>query len=526
MPRNTYRALIAGLFVCLFRPAFCQTDSLPFSISLVEETHASWPGMHSFSMGADAGQWILIGGRIGGIHTLLPPDPFPVSEANDSIFLFDPLSDAYYTSGLSTLPEILQGQLRSTNAEYVQRDGHLYIIGGYGYDMVSDSFITNPLLTAVDLNLLHAAILADGDITPAFRYIEDSVFSITGGNAALFDEEVCIFGGHDFGGIYTHPASPLFTQRYTNRFMQFHLNDDGTDMSVSDMTWETDTIAFHRRDGNLAPVIFPDGNSGLVAFGGVFQYEADLPWQEPVFVHPDSIYTDTSFHQKFNSYTCPLIPMYKNSTQQYFAILFGGIAQFYYDAINDTIKEDLNVPFVKDISAIVMQADGEMQQIVLPIQMDGLLGSNAVFVPNDALMAYDNGVLDLDAMAADVLLGYIYGGIDAEFANFTPSIASNRLFAVWLHRNDLLQVPQSDAGYVSVMPNPFGEKFELLNRGDQPITEYAIYALSGEEVLRKNIFISPGNFLSVYCSGLPGGMYILKVWSGDNSCATRLFHMQ
>ncbi|MEI2675843.1 MAG: hypothetical protein V9F05_17575 [Chitinophagaceae bacterium] len=84
------------------------------------------------------------------------------------------------------------------------------------------------------------------------------------------------------------------------------------------------------------------------------------------------------------------------------------------------LKQDLNVPFVNDISTIIKYADGSTEQYPQPIQFDALLGSNAEFILNNSIPHYNNRVIKLHDINGSVLAGYIYGGIDALIPNFTP----------------------------------------------------------------------------------------------------------
>lgn len=511
------------LFGC--KIATAQVTTTPFTVELEEITHSDWPGLQSFASASVNNQWILFCGRTGGLHDLLPPDPFPVSQANSRIFLLDPVTGEQWSASINGLADSLRDQLRSTNTEWIQQGNYLYIIGGYGKDTTLDRFVTFPFLTAVNLNMLSDALVNATDIAPAFRMMRDSLFCVTGGELEMMSGKMYLFGGHVFDGIYSKPAGPTFTQTYTNTLRSFSLTDDGTDIIISDVQMLTDTIAFHRRDLNFDPVIFPGETAAIAAFSGVFQYEADWVWKNPVYVTEDSVFTDTAFSQLLNGYTCPVMTIFDSVEQNYYATFFGGISQYYHNIADDTIKEDLNVPFVKDISTIIRYADGTTEQILQPILFDSYLGANAQFFLNDSVAHYSNGVIQLHHINGTVNAGYIFGGIDAAFANFTPSTASNRLFKVLLHNEKPLGIFNEPSGEVTVFPNPVNSILKVKNSTRVNISSVQIINALGEIVIRQNQCISPDEIVSIPVADLQPGMYFIRL-NGDGEIAPIAFCRQ
>lgn len=55
--------------------------------------------------------------------------------------------------------------MRSTNMQYYQDGNKLYLIGGYGYDSASNSLITFPVLTVIDVNETMQAIISGRHFT-------------------------------------------------------------------------------------------------------------------------------------------------------------------------------------------------------------------------------------------------------------------------------------------------------------------------------------------------------------------------
>jgi hypothetical protein len=108
---------------------------------------------------------------------------------------------------------------------------------------------------------------------------------------------------------------------------------------------------------------------------------------------------------------------------------------------------DTNLPFVNDITSVVVDADGNYTQNhlgMMPELFDQqnrrlLLGTNAEFLPAGGVPKFGNGVINFDALGSQTTLGYIYGGImaSAPHVRGNPgqlSGASNHVFEVVLIR--------------------------------------------------------------------------------------------
>jgi hypothetical protein len=282
MFKNLLLACCFTLFLAL--QSLAQEWPTPFTLRLEEATWPDWPGMHSFAHAHHDGRWFVLYGREGGMHAMIPPDPFPIAEANQHVRMLDPETGEFWERSIFELPDSLAFPLRSTNPQFVQQDGFLYVMGGYGKDTTSDDFITFATLVAVDLDVLRLALESGTSMEPAFRLYRDSLFYLSGAEAEMLNDKVYLFGGHEFTGEYTMIGGIGFTQRYTNEVRSFIIDDDGTTFSVSYVQIQYDSILFHRRDLNVAPVVFPGEQFGLAAYSGVFQYDANLPWLSDVYL--------------------------------------------------------------------------------------------------------------------------------------------------------------------------------------------------------------------------------------------------
>lgn len=492
-----------------------QDTTPPFTISLEDVTYSEWPGLQSYVTGVWDGKWLMFAGRIGGLHAFLPPNPFMPMEANKEIHLMDPITGDHWSVSVTSLPEDLSNQLQSTNPQAFQRGNTLYIIGGYGHDETAMEMRTFPALTAINLETLSAAIMDGTDIYPSFRTIQDTLFEVTGGEIGVIGDTVYLFGGHAFTGVYSKPAGPQFTQVYTDRLMKFRLLDDGTDLSLADVELITDTTAFHRRDLNFEPMMLPGEEKALIALSGVFQYEADRPWHEPVVVTADGYYVDEALYQKMNNYTCPVMSIYDADSETTYLTLFGGISEYWFDEDDSSLIQDLNAPFVNDITTIIRQPDGSMSQYIQPVSFNELLGSNAEFIINPDVPQYDDRIIKLHEVDGDVLAGYIFGGIDAEIPNFTPSTASNKLFKVWLHYNRETAITEAYKGTIRLYPNPVSDMVQIDNQMGSAVTNFAISDVIGRTVYQSTASIPSGYKRTIDLSKLPAGVYSVSIWCGD-----------
>ncbi len=440
-----------------------------FNIEIEPLTLSNAPGVHSYSWGLTSDQkWVILGGRLDGLHRRQPWAAFLEQDNNKSVFVIDPISEQVWSADLSVLPAPIFEQLQSTNQEFIQRDNTLYIIGGYGFSTINNDHITYPNLTAVSLDDLANAVINGNNITSYFRQITDSKFKVTGGQLGLLENTFYLVGGQLFDGAYNPMGpenGPGFTQVYTNDIRSFELLDDGTTLTITNYLATHDTVNLHRRDYNMAPQIFPNGEKGFTAFSGVFDY-SDMPYLNSVDITaPNSYTTNNNFNQYLSQYHSAKLPIYDTAANYMHTIFFGGMSQFTLDDLGNLV-EDLDVPFVKTISRISRDGAGVMQEVDLEyIEMPSLVGSGAEFIPVHQYY-YDNEVLDLNAVPnAKTLVGYIYGGIESTEPNIffindgTQSFASNVIFKVYINKSSASSLKEItlDGGNVfnlQAYPNP------------------------------------------------------------------------
>ena len=127
------------------------------------------------------------------------------------------------------------------------------------------------------------------------------------------------------------------------------MSDDGTTINLSGFVYQLDTINFHRRDLNIAPIVKPDGSFGIGAYGGVFRKDSNLPFREPIRISAGGTTNVNPYQQTMNHYTCAVMPIYDSATQKMYTTFIGGISLYDFNDTTSIIKRDSLVPFINDI---------------------------------------------------------------------------------------------------------------------------------------------------------------------------------
>ncbi len=421
----------------------------PFEIQLQAAEVPGLPGVQSYAFGQAGGKWLIVGGRVDGLHRFQPFLSFDAAGRNTDLIVIDPVYRQVWTKPMSVLPASIKEQLSSTNMEFWQEGNYLYCVGGYGYSETQSNRVTYDKLTAIDVPNVINAVINDQPYASYFRQITDAQFQVTGGRLRKINDTYYLLGGQKFTGAYTMgggggPGGGT-SQQYTNAVRKFTLTDDGTTITVTHLTPYLSSTYLHRRDYNAESQILPNGEEGVTMFSGVFQQSVDLPFLNAVTVDANGYSVESNFEQHYNHYHCPALPVYSASSNEMHTVFFGGIAQFYEN--NGTLVQDDNVPFVKTIARVTRDGNGNMTETKLPVEMPGLLGASAEFIPNLSLPHYPNHVFKLDSLApGDHLMGYIYGGIHSTQPNIffsnngTQSWASTNIYKVILTVNAPLPV--------------------------------------------------------------------------------------
>jgi hypothetical protein len=497
MSFKNFYLLIGGIFSAM---AIVAQNNFDYSISISPLSINDLPGFHSYAHAQHDGKWLIVGGRKDGLHARQPFNSFPQAYNNKDFYVIDVKDGVFYNKNLTSLPGSIEEQLQSTNMNFYQDNDTLYIVGGYAYSESYDNHITFPYLTSIHVSgLINAIVNNEDDLTPYVKQTEDAVFAVTGGQLGKIGQYFYLIGGHRFDGRYnphgpTH--GPGFTQTYTNQIRKFKIDNSGNQLSYSDYSTITDPVHLRRRDYNLVPQILPDGSEGYIISSGVFQINDDLPFLYPVEISESGYTPVTGFNQYLSNYHSAKVGIYDSTNNEMHSIFFGGISQYYYS--NGNLIQDNLVPFVKTISMITRYADGSFEEFQLPVEMPGLRGASAEFIPNKEISHYGNEVVKLNDINNDtVTLGYILGGIGSSSLNpfsnnrTSDTYADNTIYEVKLIKGAFTNIPAisgSNPYIFDIFPNPTKGKFTIRYHLPKPVSvTYFIPSIDGK-ILQKGLF--------------------------------------
>ncbi|MBC5841781.1 hypothetical protein H8R23_10220 [Flavobacterium sp. F-380] len=441
------------ILILSFKTAVAQ-DSFSYDVQLTPIAIANLPGLHSYVFAQHNGKWLVIGGRKDGIHARQPFNAFPQAQNNTDIYVIDINTKQLWSASLNLLSSGIAEQLQSTNMNFYQDENTLYIIGGYAFSATANNHITFDKLTSVDVPNLITAVIAGTPITTYFKQISDAIFQNTGGQLGKIGTDFYLIGGQVFTGRYNPNNGGSFVQSYTSQIQKFTIDNSGMQLSYGNYSTVTDAINLHRRDYNLVPQVFPNGEEGYTISSGVFQINEDLPFLYPVDIKSSGYFPQTQFNQYLSNYHSGKVGLYDQTENQMHTVFFGGISQYYYNGT--TLIQDNNVPFVKTISRVTRLADGTLKEYNLPVEMPNLKGAGAEFIPNTNLPHYDNDVIKLSQILEnEFIIGHIYGGIQSPtISSFTDNkntatSADPTVYEVKLIKNNNLSVASIDG------KNPF-----------------------------------------------------------------------
>ena len=89
---SNYKAIRhKNIFFTLITILFCiqiQAQSFDYKLDLKPVVIANFPGIHSFAYDQHQGKWLLIGGRLDGLHARQPFNAFPQNKNNQVLVYF------------------------------------------------------------------------------------------------------------------------------------------------------------------------------------------------------------------------------------------------------------------------------------------------------------------------------------------------------------------------------------------------------------------------------------------------------
>lgn len=467
---------------------------LPYQVELrrYDMATADVPTIHSFVAGEHNGQWVIMGGLTNGLHGFdLNQGTVPGGRSNRSVWVIDPITKQTWgrtiehTDAGSGFTELKVLSLTTANAQFEQVGDVLFMVGGYGDNDPAnpDDRDTFSTFTAIDLpGIVDWAKGGAGQAADHIRQTSDEFFAVTGGDLYEIDGQMHLVFGQDYQGRYRGRLNG----EYTKQVRTFTIQDDGTTLGFTEVGSSTPQDHFRRRDLNIYPTILPQGDGtlaeGITVLSGVFT-EANGYWTVPVEIDAagtpvqidggnDPLNTDggldaddSVFKQAMNIYHSAKFGLFSAETGAMHQVLMGGITLQEYaptdpNADANGFVTDGNLPNTSQMTSVVRYADGSYEQHYLGAYPEmttdeGALmrfGSNAEFFLDHGIPTFENGVIDLDTLAAefgggDVRVGFVYGGIVANaphvFGNPVGlSAASGEVFEVIV----TLPIPEPGVG--------------------------------------------------------------------------------
>ncbi len=414
-------------------------QDFPYEVKIKPKNIDNFPAIHSYAFASDGSRFLIIGGRTDGLHPRQPWAAFDANNSNANIFVYDQSDNQVYSSSISNLSNALQEQLSSSNMNFHQIEDTLYVLGGYGYSNTAADHVTYPNLTTVLVKETIDAIINGSSFSIYFKQIKDQHCAVTGGHMGMLNDQLILVGGHRFDGRYNPMGHNTYVQRYTNEIRYFEINNGGIQPIITHYDSLRDTSHLHRRDYNLVPFKFTKDDFGYLISAGVFQPSVDLPYLYPVAVQQNGITPYTNFNQYLSHYHSADVSIYNPDIEKQFVLFFGGISQ--YDLVNEMLVKDDNVPFVKTISLLSYDKNGNFNEFKLNEQMPAFLGSGAEFFINSELSDIHGEMVEIHSNGPDsILLGYIVGGIQSSTENpFTDNSlentqASTSIYEVYLYK--------------------------------------------------------------------------------------------
>jgi hypothetical protein len=432
-----------------------QMGGLPYNIGVqaYDFGSADLPTLQSFAAGVYDGKWVLIAGRTNGLHgfTNSSAQNFPASAQNDDVWVIDPVTKQSWHRSLasdSTISAQTLAELTPANTEFSQLGDRLYMVGGYGVRGTGTGFTTQNALTAIDLpGMIDWVMTGNGTASSHIRQAHDPTFQVTGGDLYPLNGHMQLVFGQNFLGGYT----PATEGAYTQQIRSFDIVDNGTTLSFANVASTTPSANYRRRDLNVFPTVSRTSGTltnGLVALSGVFT-TTNGAWTVPVQIDSNgspSMADPTlasTFKQGMNNYNSAKLGLFSESANQMHEVLFGGISLTDFDRSTNTFIQDNNLPFINQITSVVIDQNGNYSQHLLgefPQILDQSgnqlrFGAEAQFFLADGVPTYDNGVIKLDALTQPTVLGYIFGGLFANAPN-TQGVAGavsgalNQIFEV------------------------------------------------------------------------------------------------
>ena len=385
---------------------------------------------------------------------------------------------------------------RNSNS-LVRQDGEfLYVVGGYGpknFDAVGKK-AKSDYITYNHVGKIHIPSLINlvkGDYNGVqkaklFSFGKDATNTLlsTGGELIKVGVNFYAVTGHCFGSNCSPPG-----QKYLDAAYPFTIKKDtlhtltlGVGTPITDVIDPKAVIAddlsnFRRRDQPIIPSIYKSPangkiQEGIAIYSGVFKAGNNnnlQAWNDAIYIHPSwankegRLFTnDKAYNQKnHNVYACPSFVLYDSDSDLSHTYLLGGIGDgkfsdngFLSGFTNTAVRVETNIGKYPISSSY---------ELIQPSNLFNknnkneapFYGAEAILFPNHNLplvtswytesssgkwKQQETEIIDLNRVSGDeILIGYVYGGIEAFVPNPTSygpskSRASNVVFKVTLKK--------------------------------------------------------------------------------------------
>jgi hypothetical protein len=267
-------------------------------------------------------------------------------------------------------------------------------------------------------------------------YTHSPLVQVAGGALFKQGDEFYLAFGQEFYGSYDGPGK---SGKYTSDVRIFNLQGGQV---VPVRTCEDP--ALYRRDLNAVQLVQNNGTI-YAGLGGVFD-AYDNGFMKPVYFDPsqaDCGVTLDSLLQVTNQYDCARATIFDAVSNSCFTILMGGIGQYQYDEENETWEDGddgAKLPFVRTITQMIYSNGAMRQHIQIPPdqpEMPGLIGANAIFIPDKDLLLRDDVINYAKLLSNEMRIGLFYGGISSTLPTSSalyPTGVNKDIYEVWIRK--------------------------------------------------------------------------------------------
>ncbi len=438
------------------------SEDLPFTIEVTQADFMLPSGLHSFASGVYDDKWLLIAGRMNGLHGFgSGNNNFAPDQQNTQVYVVDHHKKKVWTRDLhdtqSGFTQDIIDTLTVTSPQYYQSGNTLYMSGGYGVDTATGEFSTKNTLSAIDIpGLINWAMNKTDQLASKYiRQTSHESLRVTGGAMAkIGNNSTLLVFGQNFKGYYL----PNTNGAYTQQVRRFCIEDDGKTLRVrmKEPIPATAYPSFRRRDLNVVPIMeCREGKSkpALMAYSGVFTLSGGT-WTLPVVIRPDGFSSmddpsdPATFKQAMNNYVSATLGLYSEKQKDMYTLFFGGISFGYFN--EGQLQTDPGFPFINQITTIKRSKDKKQAQYLMDATYPTILsqqsnpgnpllfGAGATFFPKTNVHYYSNGVVKFDRLKKKKIhIGHIVGGIQSTLPNTSSesdSAGSPYVFKVYIKR--------------------------------------------------------------------------------------------